>query len=150
MKKDSSLPLWKSGLLFLIALFLLITTAPIGFVYTLMRQLIFDKAKTLSLYFMELALVLDEAGNVVMQHLLNDTLLLKKRDTYYFGNKKETISSVMGKNELTGTLTGLGKALNAFLNFIDQGHSLNSIIYDVKAWEKQNKFTKSEQFNINQ
>ena len=86
---------------------------------------------------MELALVLDEAGNVVMQHLLNDTLLLKKRDTYYFGNKKETISSVMGKNELTGTLTGLGKALNTFLNFIDQGHSLNSIIYDVKAWEQQ-------------
>lgn len=137
MKKDPSLPLWKSGLLFLIALFLLITTAPIGFVYTLIRQLIFDKAKTLSLYFMELALVLDEAGNVVMQHLLNDTLLLKKRDTYYFGNKKETISSVIGKNELTGTLTGLGKALNTFLNFIDQGHSLNSIIYDVKAWEQQ-------------
>jgi hypothetical protein len=131
-------------------LFLLVTTAPIGFVYTLIRQLIFDKAKTLSLYFIELALVLDEAGNVVMQHLLNDTLLLTKRDTYYFGNKKETISSVMGKNELTGTLTSLGKALNAFLNFVDQGHSLNSIIYDVKAWEKQNKFTKSEQFNINQ
>jgi hypothetical protein len=56
----------------------------------------------------------------------------------------------MGKNELTGTLTGLGKALNAFLNLVDQGHSLNSIIYDVKAWEKQNKFTKGEQFNINQ
>lgn len=137
MKKDPSPPLWKSSSLFLIALFLLVTTAPIGFVYTLLRQLIFDKAKTLSLYFIELALVLDEAGNVVMQHLLNDTLLLKKRDTYYFGNKKETISSVIGKNELTGTLTSLGKALNAFLNFIDQGHSLNSIIYDVKAWEKE-------------
>ena len=137
MKKDPSPPLWKSCSLFLIALFLLVTTAPIGFVYTLLRQLIFDKAKTLSLYFIELALVLDEAGNVVMQHLLNDTLLLKKRDTYYFGNKKETISSVIGKNELTGTLTSLGKALNAFLNLVDQGHSLNSIIYDVKAWEKQ-------------
>ncbi len=86
---------------------------------------------------MELALVLDEAGNVVMQHLLNDILLLKKRDTYYFGNKIETISSVIGKNELTSTLTGLGKALNAFLNFIDQGHSLNSIIYDVKIWQQQ-------------
>ena len=150
MKKDPSPPLWKSSLLFLIALVLLLLTAPFGFVYALLRQLLFDKAKTLSLYFIELALVLDEAGNVVMQHLLNDTLLLKKRDTYYFGNKKETISSVIGKNELTGTLTSLGKALNAFLNFIDQGHSLNSIIYDVKAWEKQNKFTKSEHFNINQ
>jgi hypothetical protein len=127
----------KSFLLFLIAFLLLVVTAPIGFVYALLRQLIFEKAKSLSLFFIELALVLDEAGNVVMQHLLNDTLLVKNKHTYYFGNKKETISSVIGKNELSGTLTRLGKALNAFLNFIDQGHSLNSIIYDVKAWEKQ-------------
>ncbi len=119
MKKDPSPPLWKSSLLFLIALILLLLTAPFGFVYALLRQLLFEKAKSLSLFFIELALVLDEAGNVVMQHLLNDTLLLKKRNTYYFGNKKETISSVIGKNELTGTLTSLGKALNAFLNFID-------------------------------
>jgi hypothetical protein len=137
MKKDPSPHLWKSCLLFLIALILLVVTAPFGFVYALLRQLIFEKVKSLSLFFIELALVLDEAGNVVMQHLLNDTLLLKQKDTYYFGNKKETISSVIGKNELTGTLTGLGKALNAFLNFVDQGHSLNSIIYDVKVWEQQ-------------
>ena len=150
MKNNPSPRLWKSCLLFLIALFLLVTTAPIGFVYTLIRQLIFDKVKTLNLFFIELALVLDEAGNVVMQHLLNDTLLLKKKDTYYFGNKKETISSVIGKNELTGTLSALGKVLNAFLNFVDQGHSLNSIIYDVKSWEKEIKFTKSEHMNNNQ
>ncbi len=137
MKKDPSPPLWKSSLLFLIALILLVLTAPFGFVYALLRQLLFEKAKSLSLFFIELALVLDEAGNVVMQHLLNDTLLIKNKHTYFFGNKKETISSVIGKNELTGTLTSLGKALNAFLNLVDQGHSLNSIIYDVKAWEKE-------------
>ena len=138
MTKRNSNNFLKSILLFLIALILLTTTAPIGFIYTIVRQLFVNKFKTLSLYFTEIALVFDEAGNVVMQHILNDLLLIKKRDTYYFGNKKETISSVIGKNYLTKTLSPLGLALNSFLNFIDKGHSLNSIMYDVKLWEKQN------------
>ena len=135
MKINNTANLFKSFLLFCIAFVLLITTAPIGFFYALVRQIIFEKVKTLSLFFTEVALVLDEAGNVVMQHLLNDTLLIKNKNTYYFGNKKETISSVIGKNSLTGTLAPLGKALNSFLNFIDKGHTLNSIIYNVKRWE---------------
>jgi len=138
MNKSHTINFLKSILLFLIALILLTTTAPIGFIYTIIRQLIVNKVKTLSLYFTEIALVLDEAGNVVMQHILNDFLLIKKRDTYYFGNKKETISSVIGKNYMTETLSPLGLALNSFLNFIDKGHSLNSIMYDVKLWEQQN------------
>lgn len=137
-KSNNNINFIKSILLFLIALILLITTAPIGFIYSIIRQLFFNKVKTLSLYFTEIALVLDEAGNVVMQHILNDFLLIKKRDTYYFGNKKETISSVIGKNYLTQTLSSFGLALNKFLNFIDKGHSLNSIMYDVKVWEQQN------------
>lgn len=138
MKKNIPIQLLKSFMLFLIAFILLLTTAPLGFLYTIIRQIVFLKVKTLRNFFTELALVLDEAGNVVMQHLLNDSLLIKKANTYYFGNKKETISSVIGKNSLTNTLSGLGKLLNAFLNFIDKNHSLNSIIYDVKAWEDQN------------
>jgi len=139
MFTDPTPSIFKSFSLFLIALLLLLITAPIGFVYALLRQLIFEKAKSLSLFFIELALVLDEAGNVVMQHLLNDALLVKNEHTYFFGNKKETISSVIGKNSLTGTLSTLGKALDAFLNLIDKGHALNSIIYDVKVWEQKNK-----------
>jgi len=142
MKNNNTANLFKSFLLFCIALVLLVTTAPIGFFYALIRQIIFEKVKTLSLFFTEVALVLDEAGNVVMQHLLNDTLLIKNKNTYYFGNKKETISSVIGKNSLTNTLSPLGKALNAFLNFIDKGHSLNSIIYDVRVWEEENSSQK--------
>lgn len=82
-----------------------------------------------------MALVLDEVGNVTMQHLLNDLLLIQKEHTYLFGNKNETISSVIGKNSLTNTLSPLGRALNSFLNFLDKDHSLNSIIYDVKSWK---------------
>ena len=137
MKKDATTEFIKSFLLFGIAFVLLVTTTPIGFVYALLRQLFVGKIKTLQIYFIEVALALDNAGNVIMQHLLNDTLLIKNTNTYQFGNKKETISSVIGKNHLTNTLSTLGKALNSFLNFIDKDHSLNSIIYDVKAYLEQ-------------
>ena len=136
MKKDAPMSLLKSFLLFCIAFVLLISTAPIGFFYSLLRQLFFGKLKTLSVYFLEVAISIDNTGNVMMQHLLNDFLLIKQKETYYFGNKKETISSVIGKNSLTNTLSPLGKALDAFLNLIDKDHSFNSIIYDVRLWIK--------------
>jgi hypothetical protein len=138
MKNYFILDFLKSLLLFTIAFVLLVTTAPIGFVYTILRQLIVFKLKWLTVYFIEVAIALDAAGNVMMQHLLNDMLLIKKEPTYYFGNKKETISSVLGKNFLTNTLSVLGRALNSFLNAIDNGHSLNSIQYDVKRWRENN------------
>ena len=137
MKKDATTGFIKSFLLFGIAFVLVVTTTPIGFLYALLRQLFLGKIKTLQIYFIEVALALDNAGNVIMQHLLNDTLLIKNENTYQFGNKKETISSVIGKNHLTNTLSPLGKALNSFLNFIDKDHSLNSIICDVKAFLEQ-------------
>jgi hypothetical protein len=141
MKKEPTMVLFKSFLLFCIAIVLLIFTTPIGFFYAILRQLIFGKLKTLSVFFLEVAISIDNTGNVIMQYLLNDLLLIKRPTTYYFGNKKETISSVIGKNSLTNTLSPLGKALNAFLNWIDKDHSFNSIIYDVRLWAagKENK-----------
>ena len=136
MKKEAPMSLLKSFLLFCIAIVLLISTAPVGFFYALLRHLFFGKLKTLSVYFLEVAISIDNTGNVMMQHLLNDFLLIKQKETYYFGNKKETISSVIGKNSLTNTLSPLGKALNAFLNWIDKDHSFNSIIYDVRLWAR--------------
>ena len=141
MKKEPTLSLLKSLLLFCIAIVLLIFTTPIGFFYALLRQLFFGKLKSLSVYFLEVAISIDNTGNVMVQYLLNDLLLIKRQETYFFGNKKETISSVIGKNSLTNTLSALGKALNAFLNWIDKDHSFNSIIYDVRLWvaNKENK-----------
>ncbi len=135
MKKREPHSFLMSFLLFCVALLLVITTAPFGFLYAIIRQTISAKSKSLNIYFIEVALVLDEVGNVMMQHFLNDTLLITSTETYYFGNKSETISSVIGKNSLTNTLSPLGRALNSFLNFLDKDHSLNSIIYDVKAWK---------------
>ena len=136
MKNNASTGFIKSFLLFAIAFVLIVTTTPIGFVYALLRQLFLGKIITFQIYFIELALALDNAGNVIMQHLLNDTLLTKNTNTYLFGNKKETISSVIGKNHLSNTLSPLGKALNRFLNWLDREHSLNSIDYNVKLWRQ--------------
>lgn len=140
MKTRSPKGILMSLLLFCVALLLVITTAPIGFLYALIRQAGSSKAKSLNVYFIEVALVLDEVGNVTMQHLFNDILLIKNEHTYLFGNKSETISSVIGKNSLTNTLSPLGLALNSFLNFLDKDHSLNSIIYDIKEWKVKKLF----------
>ena len=138
MTKPAYMPLWKSLLLFCIAIVLFLTTAPFGFLYAVIRQGIVKQVSSLAIYFLELALALDNAGNVLMQHVLNDTLLLKKEETYYFGNKLETISSVIGKNSLTHTLSTAGKWLNRFLDWIDKDHSLNSIIYELRIWKEEN------------
>ncbi len=135
MKKREPHSFLMSFLLFCVALLLVITTAPIGFLYAINRQAFSSESKSLHVYFIEVALVLDEVGNVTMQHLLNDILIIKNDQAYFFGRKDETISSVIGKNSLTNTLSPLGRALNSFLNFLDKDHSLNSIIYDVKAWK---------------
>ena len=135
MDQKEMMPLWKSLLLFLVASFLLVTTAPFGFLYAVIKQSMVKQLHSLSVYFLELAIAIDNLGNALMQHVLNDALLIKNEKTYYFGNKLETISSVIGKNSLTGTLSFLGLRLNAFLHWIDANHSLNSINYDVKRFK---------------
>ena len=135
MDKKETMPLWKSLLLFLVASVLLVTTAPFGFLYAVIRQSVVKRVHSLSVYFLELAIAVDNLGNALMQHVLNDALLVKNDKTYYFGNKLETISSVIGKNYVTGTLSFLGLRLNGFLHRIDANHSLNSINYDVKRFK---------------
>ena len=79
MTKSDQMPLWKSLLLFCIAFVLFITTAPLGFLYAVIRQGIVKQLASLSIYFLELAIALDNAGNVLMQHVLNDALLIKSQ-----------------------------------------------------------------------
>jgi hypothetical protein len=125
--------------LLFIAFVLLVTTAPFGFLYALIRQTFLKKADALSVYFLELALSIDNAGNVLMQHVLNDLLLIQNKKSYYFGNKLETISSVIGKNDLTNTLSKMGITLNTFLNWVDKDHAFNSINYNVRFWKQNNR-----------
>ena len=136
--KERKKGIFTSFLLFLIAIFLLSVTAPIGFIFALLQKLFTRKIQSLRDYLLEVALVLDQAGNVIMQHFLNAVLLKKLPNAYLFGNKKETISSVIGKNSLTNSLTSAGQLLNGFLNAIDKNHSLNSIEENIKNFFTSN------------
>ena len=116
-------------LLFIISIILTIITVPFGIAYTVIKLSFRLKFAVLfrisNGYFYKIALAIDQMGNVAMQDVFNDILIQKPG--HKFGDEDETISSVLGRNELTNTLTDLGKALVKFLDFIDPNHALNSI-----------------------
>ena len=110
---------------------MLVTTAPLDFIYGIFHNL-FTRAFTgLGEYLLEIAISIDQLGNVVMQHLFNKLWISKAG--YKFGNGDETISSFIGKNLKAGTLSRFGKLISQILDTIDTNHSLNSIDYDVKG-----------------
>lgn len=79
-------------------------------------------------YLLQCAITVDQSGNVFCQHIFNLIFITSKG--YRFGNPDETISSVLGKNQLNGTLSLLGKAMNHFLSFLDPNHSIDAIEHD--------------------
>lgn len=82
-------------------------------------------------YFFEEAISIDKFANRSFRTLWNITLI--KEDGYRFGKKYETISSVLGKNQILKKLTTTGWILVYILWAIDSkywfkgGHCVNSI-----------------------
>lgn len=132
-------------ILYIVAKLLYLVFSPIGFVYAIIRVLTrvgFKEAwKQLRRYFMAIAVSIDQKGNVIMQELFNDLLIRDmfrldswdKDEPYHivkkipFGNEDETISSVLGKNYINGTLTPMGKLLDWVLCKLEPNHSIKSI-----------------------
>ena len=83
--------------------------------------------KNKSGYFKSSAVNLDKFGNREFRTLFNKVLINNKG--HRFGNIEETISSVLGKNQLTGTLTKCGLVLVWILDKIENDHALKSINY---------------------
>ncbi|TFG75993.1 MAG: NUDIX hydrolase, partial [Flavobacteriales bacterium] len=117
-------------LLFLISIVLLLLTGPFGFIYGLFHSLFTKGIKGLGEYLLQIAISIDQLGNVLMQHLLN--VLWIKKEGYKFGNRDETISSALGRNKNLGTLTLMGRTIDRILDVIDANHSLNSVDYYVE------------------
>lgn len=101
-------------LLFLIALFLM-------FILTIINFFVVRDSG----YFRSTALSLDRFGNVEFRSLFNKILI--KENGYQFGNPLQTISCVLGYNELNKTYTKLGLFIIKFLNFIDKNHCIKAI-----------------------
>lgn len=118
--------------LLLIARVLSAMFIPVGVAYSFTKLIITVRCKTvfkrMDSYFKVIAISVDQTGNVIMQDIFNDLLITK--DGHKFGNEDETISSVVGKNLVKGTLTKYGKVLNLILENLDENHSINSIEKD--------------------
>lgn len=82
-----------------------------------------------SRYNRNIALAKDQLGNVILAPLLNKFLITE--NGYKFGNPKEKISGVIGKNYLLSTLTKKGFSNGIFwYNFLEKketNHCLNAI-----------------------
>jgi len=107
----------------LVAILISVILFPIGFIITM-----FYPNRKKHLY--NIALGIDQLGNVVCGQLFNLTLI--KKTGYRFGNEDETISSVIGKNKRTNTLTATGRLLDTLLDAIDKNHSIDAIEEDEK------------------
>ena len=120
-------------LLLFTSIFLFIITTPIGLIYGIIYKLYFKSLTGIGELSLRISIALDQLGNVIMQDLFNQLLICK--GGYKFGNRDETISSVLGKNVELNTLSKLGQLLNSILDFIEAGHSLNSIDYYIEPME---------------
>ncbi len=107
-------------LLFAIAYTLFLPITLINYVV-----LLCEKDSTAKGYFRSSAIDLDKYGNREFRTLWNASLITDKG--YQFGRSGETISSVLGKNLLKGTLTKTGKALVWLLDTIQKNHCINAI-----------------------
>lgn len=110
-------------ILLLTAILLAIVIVPIGFIFGLLPKK--DWWKRSKQQFLNISYAIDQFGNVVCKDLFNWALIHDNK--YSFGFPDETISSVLGKNKLSGNLTGAGILLDKILDFIDPNHSIDSI-----------------------
>lgn len=114
--------------LLIIAILLLVTLGPFGIVTSLVLLFIKDSRERytkITDYFFALAYCIDILGNVTCGDLFNITLI--KHGGYRFGKRGETISSVLGKNIQTNSLTKTGIYLSRILDKIDPNHCIKSI-----------------------
>ncbi len=115
-----------SFILFLIALILVVSLSFIGIIFTLIKSAVYFNSGILKRYFFNLAISLDQFGNVALGPLLN-VVMISKKSKHKFGDEDETISSVLGKNKRDKSLIYWGKRLDALLDGLDSNHSIKSI-----------------------
>ena len=139
IKRKRMKSLIKSLVLFWVAGILSVILLPLGIIWTvgeiLVRIFTSEQKKSAlakSIWFLtatlhSLALWLDQIGNAVCRDLFNRLLI--EKDWYKFGKVQETISSVLGKNQMLDTLSLWGRILVSILELFEGDHCLKSIVY---------------------
>jgi 8-oxo-dGTP diphosphatase len=114
-----------SIVLLVTAIFLLYVLLPLVCMYMLFKYLINQNTRAFVVWACKTARSIDVFFNVVGSDIMIDTLI--KKGGYKFGNPKETISSVIGKNDRMGTLTRLGRFIRWSLDKIEEDHCKDAI-----------------------
>ena len=146
IKRKRMRNLIKSLVLFWVAGILSVILLPLGIIWTVGEIIvrIFSSSQeksafAKSIWFLtatlhSLALWLDQIGNAVCRDLFNRLLI--EKDWYKFGKVQETISSVLGKNQMLDTLSLWGWILVSILELFEEEHCLKSIVLFHKDKEK--------------
>jgi len=121
-------------LVLIIATTLLYLLLPVIICFMILKYIFTGNKKMLAVWFYRTAREIDLFANVVGAEFWNAVFITD--GGYKFGNPKETISSVLGKNQRDKTLTLLGDALRWVLDRIDEDHCLNSINDDATNTKK--------------
>ena len=117
-----------------IAIILLYLFLPIVVIFYIIKYLLTGNKRELKVWFYRSAREIDVFANVVGSDLFNVIFIVDQG--YKFGNPKETISSVLGKNQRDKTLSLAGDGLRRILDLIDENHCLNSINNEVTNTKK--------------
>jgi len=117
-----------------VAIILLYLFLPVVVVFYIVKYLLTGNKRELKVWFFRSAREIDVFANVVGSDLFNAIFIVDKG--YKFGNPKETISSVLGKNQRDKTLSLAGGLLRWILDLIDDNHCIKSINDEVTNTKK--------------
>ena len=117
-----------------VAIILLYLFLPVVVVFYIVKYLLTGNKRELKVWFFRSAREIDVFANVVGSDLFNAIFIVDKG--YKFGNPKETISSVLGKNQRNKTLSLAGDLLRWILDLIDDNHCIKSINDEVTNTKK--------------
>ena len=118
----------------IIAIILLYLLLPVVALFMIIKYLFTGNKRMLSVWFYRTAKEIDIFANVNGSEFFDAIFITN--GGYRFGNLKETISSVIGKNQRYKTLSIAGHLLRWMLDKIDYNHCINSINDDVTNTKK--------------
>jgi len=121
-------------IILIIAITLLYLLLPIVALFMIIKYLLTGNKRRLSVWFYRTAREIDIFANVNGSEFFDAIFITD--GGYRFGNPKETISSVIGKNQLNKTLSIAGQLLRWVLDKIDYNHCINSINHGVTNTKK--------------
>lgn len=118
-------------ILLIIAIVISLLLFPFGILYGILHSIYNNKffkegLPNINNKFYRVAKAIDIYGNVMASELFN-SLLIKDKEIYKFGNYGETISEVLGWNKFYNNLSKLGKILDNILDLFEKNHTLKSI-----------------------